>query len=292
MDSSSLTIQAIGKRQSLWGEGPIWWNDSLYYVDIEGKAIIRLNPDTEEETIWEFPERIGCVVPCNNGHLLYAGDNGISIFDPQTKQSSHITDPESHLPDNRFNDGKCDPYGRFWGGTISLKKIKGSASLYCLDTAKNFEKKLEGLTNSNGLTWSQNKKRFFHIDTPSRSIQAYDYNGETSEISLATTIVNTEALGFDSSPDGMTIDSQDNLWVAFCHGGCVACFDSKNGDLLQTIKIPVIETTACTFGGQALNRLFITTGIKKDYPEKHAGKIFVIDGLPITGTLPYTYTLV
>ena len=292
MDSSSLTIQAIGKRQSLWGEGPIWWNDSLYYVDIEGNAIIRLNPDTEEETIWEFPERIGCVVPCNNGHLLYAGDNGISIFDPQTKQSSHITDPESHLPDNRFNDGKCDPYGRFWGGTISLKKIKGSASLYCLDTAKNLKKKLEGLTNSNGLTWSQNKKRFFHIDTPSRSIQAYDYNGETSQISLATTIVNTEALGFDSSPDGMTIDSQDNLWVAFCHGGCVACFDSKNGDLLQTIKIPVIETTACTFGGQALNRLFITTGIKKDYPEKHAGKIFVIDGLPITGTLPYTYTLV
>jgi len=292
MDSSSLTIQAIGKRQSLWGEGPIWWNDSLYYVDIEGKAIIRLNPYTEEETIWEFPERIGCVVPCNNGHLLYAGDNGISIFDPQTKQSSHITDPESHLPDNRFNDGKCDPYGRFWGGTISLKKFKGSASLYCLDTAKNLEKKLEGLTNSNGLTWSQDKKRFFHIDTQSRSIQAYDYNGETSEISLATTIVNTEALGFDSSPDGMTIDSQDNLWVAFCHGGCVACFDSKNGDLLQTIKVPAIETTACTFGGQALNRLFITTGIKKDYPEKHAGKIFVIDGLPITGTLPYTYTLV
>lgn len=292
MDSSSLTIQAIGKRQSLWGEGPIWWNDSLYYVDIEGKAIIRLNPDTEEETIWEFPERIGCVVPCNNGHFLYAGDNGISIFDPQTKQSSHITDPESHLPDNRFNDGKCDPYGRFWGGTISLKKIKGSASLYCLDTAKNLKKKLEGLTNSNGLTWSQDKKCFFHIDTPSRSIQAYDYNGETSEISLATTIVNTEAIGFDSSPDGMTIDSQDNLWVAFCHGGCVACFDSKNGDLLQTIKIPAIETTACTFGGQALNRLFITTGIKKDYPEKYAGKIFVIDGLPIKGTLPYTYTLV
>ena len=291
MDSSSLTIQAIGKRQSLWGEGPIWWNDSLYYVDIEGKAIIRLNPDTEEETIWEFPERIGCVVPCNNGHLLYAGDNGISIFDPQTKQSSHITDPESHLPDNRFNDGKCDPYGRFWGGTISLKKIKGSASLYCLDTAKNLEKKLEGLTNSNGLTWSQDKKRFFHIDTPSRSIQAYDYNGETSEISLATTIVNTEALGFDSSPDGMTIDSQDNLWVAFCHGGCVAQFDSKNGALIQSIELPVVETTACTFGGHNLDRLFVTTGIKKDLREANAGKVFVIDGLKIQGQATHPFKI-
>ena len=292
MDQSSLNIQAIGKRHSLWGEGPIWWNDSLYYVDIEGKAIIRLNPESEEETIWEFPERVGCIAPCNNGQLLYAGDKGITIFDPQTQKCSAITDPESHLTDNRFNDGKCDPFGRFWGGTISLKKIKGSASLYCLDSQQNIEKKLEGLTNSNGLAWSQDKKQFFHIDTPSRSIQAYAYDGDTSEISQARTIINTEALGFDSSPDGMTIDSQDNLWVAFCHGGCVACFDSKNGALLQTIEIPAIETTACTFGGQALNRLFVTTGIKKNYPEKNAGKIFVIDGLPIKGTQPYTYTLV
>lgn len=292
MNQSSLKIQAIGKRHSLWGEGPIWWNDSLYYVDIEGKAIIRINPDTEEETVWEFPERIGCIAPCNNSQLLYAGDNGISIFDIQTKVSTSITDPENHLPDNRFNDGKCDPYGRFWGGTISLKKIKGSASLYCLDTNQNLEKKLEGLTNSNGLAWSQDKKRFFHIDTPSRSIQAHIYNGASAEISQATTIVDTEALGFDSSPDGMTIDVQDNLWVAFCHGGCVACFDSRNGKLLQTIEIPAIETTACTFGGTELNRLFVTTGIKKDTPENNAGRIFVIDGLPIKGTPPNTYTLV
>ena len=292
MDLGSLNIKTIGERQSLWGEGPIWWNDSLYYVDIEGKAIIQLDPDTEEETIWEFPDRIGCIVPCNNGKLLYAGDNGISIFDPQTKKSSSITDPESHLPENRFNDGKCDPYGRFWGGTISLKKIQGSAALYCLDSQQNIEKKLEGLTNSNGLAWSQDKKRFFHIDTPSKSIQAYVYDNKTSEISEVTTIIDTEALGFNNSPDGMTIDDQDNLWVAFCHGGCIACFHSTSGTLLQTIKIPAIETTACTFGGQELNRLFITTGIKQDYPEKHAGKIFVIDGLPVKGTPSYTYTLV
>jgi sugar lactone lactonase YvrE len=292
MDPYSLSINAIGKRRSLWGEGPIWWNNSLYYVDIEGKAIIRLNPDSEAETVWEFSERIGCIAPCNNGQLLYAGDNGISIFDPQTNKSSSIIDPESHLPDNRFNDGKCDPYGRFWGGTISLKKIQGSAALYCLDSQQNIEKKLEGLTNSNGLAWSQDKKRFFHIDTPSRIIQAYAFDIDTSKISKLATIVDTEALGFDSSPDGMTIDEQDNLWVAFCHGGCVACFDSKSGDLLQTIKIPAIETTACTFGGQTLNRLFITTGIKKGYSEKHAGKIFVIDGLPIKGTPAFTYTLV
>lgn len=292
MAADSLSIQAIGKRRSLWGECPIWWNDFLYYVDIEGKAIIRLNPDSFEETVWEFPERIGCVAPCNNGQILYAGDNGISIFDTETNKSSPIIDPESHLPDNRFNDGKCDPYGRFWVGTISLKKVQGSAALYCLDSKKNIKIKLGGLTNSNGLAWSQDKKYFFHIDTPSRSIQAYAYDNDTSEISEATTIIDTEALGFDSSPDGMTIDDQNNLWIAFCHGGCVACFDSITGALIQTIKIPVIETTACTFGGQTLNRLFITSGIKKDYPEEHAGKIFVIDGLPMKGTPTSSYTVV
>lgn len=292
IEDSPLSIQAIGKRHSLWGEGPIWWNDSLYYVDIEGKAIVRLNPDTGEEITWEFSERIGCIAPCNNGQLLYAGDNGISIFDTHTKKSAPITDPEPHLPDNRFNDGKCDPYGRFWAGTISLKKVQGSASLYCLSPDRNLEKKLEGLTNSNGLAWSQDKQRFFHIDTPSRSIQAYAYNGDTGGISQGSTLVDTKALGFDSSPDGMTIDREDNLWVAFCHGGCVASFNSKSGTLLQTIKIPAIETTACTFGGTAFDRLFVTTGIKKDTPENDAGKIFVIDGLPITGSPPHSYTLV
>ena len=272
MDPDSLSIKAIGKRHSLWGEGPIWWNDSLYYVDIEGKAIIRLNPDTEAETVWKFPERIGCIAPAITVNFSMLAIMASLFLIPKQIESSPITDPESHLPDNRFNDGKCDPYGRFWGGTISLK-IQGSAALYCLDSQQNIEKKLEGLTNSNGLAWSQDKKRFFHIDTPSRSIQAYAYDNDTSEISKVATIVDTEALGFDSSPDGMTIDEQDNLWVAFCHGGCVACFDSTSGDLLQTIKIPAIETTACTFGGQTLNRLFITTGIKKDYPEEHAGKI-------------------
>lgn len=282
----NLTITALGSRQSLWGEGPIWWQDALYYVDIEGRAIIRLDPKSGNERVWQLDQRIGCIAPCTNEQLLYAGDRGIARFNLETEVSIALCDPESDRPDNRFNDGKCDPLGRFWAGTINTKKVAGTAALYCLDTDRNIELKLSGLTNSNGLAWSSDGSRFFHIDTPTRSIRSYAYRSDTAQIDAGRTLVDTEAAGFDSSPDGMCIDSQDRLWVAFCHGACVACFDSTNGTLLTTIQLPVVETTACTFGGPHMNQLFVTTGIKSDRLENDAGKIFVIEGLDATGCQP------
>ena len=291
LNSKDIRIQTIGSRTSAWGAGPLWWNQSLYYVDIEGKAIIQLNTETETERTWQLDQRIGCIAPIDNQRLLYAGDKGIFYFDTKTGDSTLIGDPEADHLDNRFNDGKCDPFGRFWAGTINLKKVKGTASLYCLNHQQTIIQKLDGLTNSNGLAWSADAKRFFHIDTPTRTIQSYAFEKQTGVLSQQSTLVDTQAAGFDSSPDGMTIDTEDNLWVAFCHGACVAQFDSKDGTLLQTIKLPVVETTACTFGGPKLNRLFVTTGIKKDLHEPNAGKVFVIDGLNTKGYPAQTYKI-
>ena len=286
-----IRIQTIGSRTSVWGEGPLWWNQSLYYVDIEGKAIIQLNTETESERIWQLDQRIGCIAPIDNQRLLYAGDKGIFSFDTDTGNSTLIGDPEADYLDNRFNDGKCDPLGRFWAGTINLKKVKGTAALYCLDHQQTITQKLDGLTNSNGLAWSADATRFFHIDTPTRTIQSYTFEKQTGALTQQSTLVDTQAAGFDSSPDGMTIDTEDNLWVAFCHGACVAKFDSKDGTLLQSIELPVVETTACTFGGRNLDRLFVTTGMKKDLNEPDAGKIFVIDGLSSKGYPARTYKI-
>ena len=122
--SKDIRIQTIGSRESIWGEGPLWWNQSLYYVDIEGKAIIQLNTETGSERIWQLDQRIGCIAPIDNQRLLYAGDKGIYSFDTKTGDSKLIGDPEADYLDNRFNDGKCDPLGRFWAGTINLKKSK------------------------------------------------------------------------------------------------------------------------------------------------------------------------
>ena len=132
---SALSIKTLGTRVSKWGEGPIWWQDRLLYVDIEGHALVQLDPSSGEEHSWELGERIGTVVPTDSGDFLYAGDSGIVLLNRQTGARCTIADPEAALRTrNRFNDGKCDPAGRFWAGTISLVKDTGTANLYCLDT--------------------------------------------------------------------------------------------------------------------------------------------------------------
>ena len=288
--SANLTIQTIGARVSKWGEGPIWWENHLHYVDIEGHKLVRLNPETGEEQSWAIGERIGTVVPRAAGGYLYAGDFGISEFDPLTGLKTSLADPEAEKrPDNRFNDGKCDPAGRFWAGTISLVKKTGDAKLYSFDSQNGLQVKVPEVTNSNGICWSADAKTMYYIDTPLQQIRAYDYDQASGEISNARVVVDTKALGYDSSPDGMTIDADDKLWVAFCHGGCVVRFDPQSGEKLQQVDLPCVETTACAFGGPNLDRLFVTTGIHKTKEEADAGKIFVIDGLGVKGLAAFAY---
>ena len=113
--SETISISTVGSRVSKWGEGPIFWKDDLIYVDIEGHSLIRLNPETEVEQVWEMGERIGTVVPRESGGFICAGDSGIYHFDPESGERKNLADPEAEKrPDNRFNDGKCDPSGRFW----------------------------------------------------------------------------------------------------------------------------------------------------------------------------------
>lgn len=287
---NKITVQTIGSRISQWGEGPIWWQDKLVYVDIEGHALVELDPDSGEETVYEMGDRIGTVVPRASGGYLCAGDSGIYTFDPASGKKESLADPEADKrPNNRFNDGKCDPAGRFWAGTISLVKKTGDANLYMLDAQHDLTVKIPEVTNSNGICWNAAAHTMYYIDTPTRKIRAYDFDRESGRIAEAGVIVDTEAAGYDSSPDGMTIDAEDKLWVAFCHGGCVVRFDPKTGEKLEQIDIPAVETTACAFGGPDLDRLFVTTGIKKDADEPDAGKVFVIDGLGVHGVEAFAY---
>ncbi|MEO0510191.1 MAG: SMP-30/gluconolactonase/LRE family protein [Verrucomicrobiota bacterium] len=287
---TEITVQTIGSRQSNWGEGPIWWQNKLVYVDIEGHTLVELDPETGEETIYEIGERIGTVVPRASGSYLCAGDSGIYAFDLTTGEKTPLADPEADKrPDNRFNDGKCDPSGRFWAGTISLVKKTGDANCYCLENDGTLSLKIPEVTNSNGLCWNASADTMYYIDTPTRQIRAYDFDIATGDISNARVVVDTDAAGYDSSPDGMTIDAEDKIWVAFCHGGCVVRFDPTSGEKLQQVDIPAVETTACAFGGPKLDRLFVTTGVHKSKVEADAGKVFVIDGLDVQGVEAFAY---
>jgi len=287
---SELTIEQIGSRSSKWGEGPIFWQDHLYYVDIEGHALIRLNPQNGEEKIWDMGERIGTVVPCQSGDLLCAGDSGIYRFNPLDGSKISLADPEAEKrPDNRFNDGKCDPGGRFWAGTISTVKKTGDASLYQLDESGSLKRMISGVTNSNGICWDQEKKLMYYIDTPTQKVTVYDYDLANGKIENSRIAVDFTKFGIEGSPDGMTMDVEGMLWVAMCHGGAVLQINPDTGELLRKVLLPCVETTACTFGGNRLDRLFVTTGIHKTLEEAGAGHVFVVDGLSAQGTPAQPY---
>jgi len=272
-------ISVTGQYRAQWGEGAIWWQGMLYYVDIEKHLVIRFNPVTGEETIWNVGQRVGTVVPRENGGLLCAGDDGFFFLDPQTGAVTSIADPESEKNNNRFNDGKCSPDGAFFAGTISLVKQTGDARLYRLSTDLEVSEAYGPVTNSNGIAWSADGRTLYYIDTPRREILAFDYADGvlTNERSVASTTA------IDASPDGMCIDEHDHLWVAFCHGACVACYDPKSGKELRRIELPCLETTSCAFGGPALEDLYVTTGIHKSVEEENAGRLFVIRGMGIKG---------
>jgi sugar lactone lactonase YvrE len=274
-----VRIEPVGHIRCQWGEGPVWWRDALYYVDIEGHLVHRYDPADGSETSWDVGQRVGSVVPRAGGGLVIAGDHGFSFLDEQTGALTPIADPESDIPDNRFNDGKCAPDGRFFAGTISLARKTGTARLYRLDPDLTVHEAFGPVTNSNGIVWSADGKTCHYIDTPRKEVLAFDY--QNGLLLNPRPVIRTGHI--EASPDGMAVDADGHLWIAFCHGGCVSCFDPLTGDELHRIALPCLETTACAFGGPDLADLFVTTGVHKTAIEEHAGRLFVIRGLKLQG---------
>lgn len=273
------TITTVGTYVAQWGEGPIWVDNGLYYVDIEKHKVLRYLPEVDSEESWEIGERVGTVVPREGGGLVIAGDTGFSYLNDITGDIEPIFDPEPEKENNRFNDGKCSPDGHFFAGSISLVKNEGDASLYRLSPDQSVTEVYRGVTNSNGIIWNAAGDTMYYIDTPRREIMAFDY--AEGVISNERVVADTKHI--EASPDGMTIDTNGNLWTAFCHGACVACFDPVSGKEIHRVEIPCLETTACAFGGENLDELYITTGIHKSEVEEHAGKLWKVSGLGVKG---------
>ena len=271
-------FSVAGETKAQWGEGPIWWEDTFYWVDIEGHLVIALNPATGMEKTWQVGERVGTVVPRGSGGLVIAGDSGFSFLDSESGDLTKIVDPESDKPDNRFNDGKCDPAGRFWAGTMHLSKPRQPVgAMFRLDSDLGVHQVFDGVTVSNGLVWNGEADTFFYIDSPTEQVVAFDYDNESGSISKRRAVVDTTE--FDGTPDGMAIDENDRLWVAMCHGGQIRCFDSGTGETLDILESPTPEVTACAFGGPDLTDLYVTTG--------QSGKT---EGDPLAGRLLITET--
>ena len=278
------TIELAGNHVAQWGEGPIWWQGRLFYVDIERHLVLQYDPITKEDKNWNLSSsvgRVGTVVPRSRGGLVVAGDTGLHFHDTTTGTTTPITNPETDKPDNRFNDGKCSPDGRFFAGTISLVKNTGDATLYRLDPDLSLHTAHSGVTNSNGIAWSADNSTCYYIDTPRQEVIAFDYSPKTGSLGNERVAFSTSHIS--ASPDGMTIDSNGNLWIAFCHGACVICYDPTTGKKLHRVELPCLETTACAFGGENLDELYVTTGIHKEQVEEDAGRLLRVKGLGAQG---------
>ncbi len=223
------------------GEGAAWDQTAnrLYWVDIHAGNLHIFDPQNKTDECINLGEKLGSVSPCKNGDLVMALQSGIVTYNMPTKKTTHLGNPEEHIPGNRFNDGKCDPTGRFLAGTMDDAEKAASGSLYSFSPDGSLKTLLTGTRISNGLTWSPDYKTFYHIDTPSRQVTAYDYHLETGDISnprAAATIPGE--LGW---PDGMTSDQDGMLWVAMWGGAKITRWNPVTGNLLESIPFPAYK---------------------------------------------------
>ncbi|MEM6803783.1 MAG: SMP-30/gluconolactonase/LRE family protein [Bacteroidota bacterium] len=256
------------------GEGPVWDHRSqlLYWVNISLGRVHRYDPVSREHQSRSFDQYLGAVVPCDSGEFVLAMQHGFYFYDWDKNQLSFIVDPEKDKPLNRFNDAKCDPQGRFWAGSIRIHEPRVPvASLFCLDNNLTFSEKLSGIHISNGLAWTKEGNRMYYIDTLWHHVQSFDFEPSTAEIKNSKVVLRFKQ---DEFPDGMCIDENDNLWIAFYGLGKVRCYNPWTGKRLAEISVPASKITSCCFGGRDMDTLYITSGREKNDKEEYAGALF------------------
>ena len=278
----SLKAELLIDAHALVGEGPIWDGDAnvLWWVDIMASELYAYDPARGENRRWDIGQHVGTVVQRASGGLMLALQDGFAAFEPESSTLEVISEPEAHLPGNRFNDGKCDPGGRFWAGSMAYEDQLGQGSVYRLDRDHSVHKMIEDIGISNGIIWSLDAKTMYYTDSLDFAIRAYDFEIETGGISSERIAIDIpKEMGF---ADGFTIDEEGMLWVAHYGGGRVLRWNPDTATVLAEIELPTVGVTACAFGGPGLDRLYITTAsFRLSEAEKaqqpHAGGLFVAE---------------
>ena len=280
-------IKCLVDIKSTHGEGVFWdhKNKILYWVDILDPHLHIYNFLSKKYEFYKINEAIGFAIPCissnsNNINKLIIGlSSGLSFFDLNNKSISRIINPEENFPNNRFNDGKCDSLGRLWAGTMDFDVSSRSGNLYFLDNNLDIKLKDSGYWITNGPTWSLDNKILYHNETQDGVIYAFDFDLDSASIKNKRVFFdfNKHNLG---APDGMVTDANNNIWVACAKGGKMICINSK-GECIHIIKMPVEFITSCCFGGEHLDKLYVTTS--RFLPEENlitqpqAGGLFEVD---------------
>lgn len=254
-----IDLELVLDAKVLLGEGPSW-NEStgqLYWVDIEGKAVHVYDPATGVDRRIDVGQMVGCVVPRKSGGVVVAMQHGFYGLDLETGGLTPILDPEPSLPENRFNDGKCDSRGRLWAGTTKISHDAPSGALYCLDTNLTCHRRVTDVWISNGLTWTDDDRTMYFIDSPTNRVVAFDFDAGSGVLTNQRTVIEVPA--GNGGPDGMTIDEEGMLWIALWDGWRVTRWSPFTGKLIEEIPMPVARPTSCAFGGPNHDELYITS---------------------------------
>ena len=255
-----MNARCVLQAQADLAEGPHWWAEKgvLLWVDIEASRVGLFDPVTGLNRFLVVPSHVGAVVPMSDGELLVATAQGFVRLHPDSGVVSSLQDPEEDRPGNRFNDGKCDPWGRFWAGSMAYDFAAGAGSLWRVNADFSCVRQKQGLTISNGLAWSQDRGTLYLIDSPTRQVLAFPLTPSGDLLGEATACI-TIPKAWDALPDGMCIDAEGKLWIALFGGGAVTRWDPVSGLLLERLELPCRQVTSCCFGGPNLDQLFVTT---------------------------------
>lgn len=271
-------VEVAGNRAAELGEGAIWHTGrgSLFWVDITGRKLFEYLPSSDSNRVWEFDLPVSTVVPETDSTVVVALQNRIERIYPASGRCETLAPVNDRGGSLRTNDGKCDPAGRLWFGTMAYDGTPGAAALYSLDSTGIPRVKIDSISISNGIVWTQDHKTMYYIDTPTRQVKRYRYDEVSGDITFDGVAVTVpDNWGF---PDGMTIDNEGKLWIAHWGGWGVYRWDPETGKLLKRIAVPTPCVTSCAFGGPDFGSLYITTaggGNTTDPEHPLAGSLFV-----------------
>lgn len=240
------------------GEGPVWDPAAacLYCVDILRGQVHRFEPASHASRAYHVNDMVGAVALTDRDDLVLALRRGFARLDLATGAVTPVAALETGGSDLRLNDGKCDAVGRFWAGTMALDERRGAGALYRLDPNATVHTMLRDVTISNGIDWSDDRRTMYYIDSPTRSIDLFDYDLDAGTVANRRSFVRIPKS--DGVPDGLTLDAEGHVWVALWGGGAVHRY-SPNGTLDMVINVPTTYPTSCAFGGDHLADLYITT---------------------------------
>ncbi|NVP55332.1 SMP-30/gluconolactonase/LRE family protein [Mycoplana rhizolycopersici] len=256
--TGTADYQVLGAEANRLGECPIWCERTarLWWVDVLTPTLWSYDPVTGECRRHPVSaRRIGSIALRETGGLLLACDDGLFAYEPETGMQEFLCDPEPGKAGHRKNDGRADPAGNFWVGTLREEDYAPVGALYRVGTDRNAMVEAENLAIPNGLAFDPVRKRMYFCDTRAYEIWACDYDAETGRRGPARSFARTIA---PARPDGSCIDADGYLWNAEYAGGRLLRF-APSGEVSMAIDLPVTYPTCCCFGGRDFDELYVTS---------------------------------